>query len=99
MMAISLSLVSLSFIAFSILQDKRIRGHPNNIIAMICLCDAYTYCQFLIRYFICGYEMNEFLEELFSWTAMIPYWTVSVKWANMYHETQCGARLTWEYLE
>ena len=40
---ICLSLFSLSFISYAILTDKRVRGHPNNIIALICLCDAYTY--------------------------------------------------------
>lgn len=37
------SALSLSFISWSILTDKRIRGHPNNIIALICLCDAFQY--------------------------------------------------------
>ena len=44
LVGISISLVSLCFISFAILADKRVRGHPNNIIAYICLCDAYTYC-------------------------------------------------------
>ncbi len=41
---IVMSLTGLCFVSFSILSDKRVRTHPNNIIALICLCDAYTYC-------------------------------------------------------
>ena len=59
---ITISLVSLSFVSYAILSDKRIRGHPNNIIAYICLCDAYTYCQYLNRYIICGYNLDVYLE-------------------------------------
>ena len=41
---IVISLVSLCFVSFSMLSDKRVRTHPNYIISLICLCDAYTYC-------------------------------------------------------
>ena len=51
-----------------ILSDKRIRGHPNNIIAFIMMADAYTYFQFLTRYIVCGYEMNTMLDQLFAST-------------------------------
>ena len=95
---IFLSLASLSFISYAILSDKRVRGHPNNIIAYICLCDAFTYCQYLTRYIICGYGLNDMLEVLFSYTAMIPYWTISVKWLGRYHEDACGGEITWGYL-
>ena len=71
---ISLSLISLIFVSFAILADKRVRSHPNSIIAMICLCDAYTYSQFLQRYFYCGFLLNIKMERLFSWTVVEPYW-------------------------
>ena len=38
---IAISMISLSFISFAIFSDRRINGHPNNIIALICLCDAF----------------------------------------------------------
>mmetsp|Transcript_27446 Transcript_27446/g.34100 ORF Transcript_27446/g.34100 Transcript_27446/m.34100 type:complete len:89 (+) Transcript_27446:165-431(+) len=56
---IIVSMLALSFISWSILTDRRIRGHPNNIIALICLCDAYQYAQYLNRYFICGFGLTK----------------------------------------
>lgn len=95
-----LSVVSLSFVSLSILSDKRVRSHPNNIIAFICLCDAYTFCQFLNRYIICGYQLNLYLERLFSWTFLQPYYTVVVKWFKIDIEAANGTgTLTWEYLK
>ena len=96
---ISLSMLSLSFISWSILADKRIRGHPNNIIALICLCDAYQYAQYLNRYFICAFDLTKQLRMLFSYTVMVPYWTISVKWLGMSHTNLCEEDLTWEWLK
>ena len=95
---ITLSLVSLSFVSFAILTDKRIRGHPNNIIAYICLCDAYTYCQYLNRYIICGYDLNRYLEVLFSWTFMEPYYYISINWFGAQHTDENGLEVTWDGL-
>ena len=86
---ISLSMLSLSFVSWSILTDKRIRGHPNNIIALICLCDAYQYAQYLNRYFICGYDLSDKLQWVFSKTVMLPYWTISLKWFGTSHTNLC----------
>jgi len=97
--AIFLSLLSLSFVSWAILWDKRIRGHPNNIIALICLCDAYTYCQYFQRYVVCGYGWNFFFTKLFSWTAVIPFWTISLKWLNIEHCNICDEPIDWKYLE
>ena len=96
---ICLSLASLSFVSYAILSDKRVRGHPNNIIAYICLCDAYTYCQYLNRYIICGYGLNLGLERLFSWTFLYPYWAIKVKWLGIEHINSSGSKMTWDYLE
>ena len=63
-----ISFVLLFSVGMLILSDKRIRGHPNNIIALILMADAYTYFQFLTRYIVCGYEMNEMLDQLFAST-------------------------------
>lgn len=38
-----LSFCALSIVGMSILCDKRIKTHPNPLIAMICLSDAYNY--------------------------------------------------------
>ena len=56
-----------------ILTDKRVRGHPNNIIALILMADAYTYFQFLTRYIVCGYELNQELDKLFALTVQYPF--------------------------
>ena len=95
---ISLSLVSLSFVSYAILSDKRIRGHPNNIIAYICLCDAYTYCQYFNRYLICGYDLNQYLEVLFSWTFMEPYYYITINWLGVKHTANNGVPIDWENL-
>ena len=82
---ITLSLLSLSFVSLAILSDKRVQGHPNNIIAYICICDAYTYCQYLTRYIICGYKLTKPLEVLFSWTFMEPYYYITIVWLGVKH--------------
>lgn len=39
----SISFIALSVVGLVILCDKRLRTHPNEIIAFICLSDAYNY--------------------------------------------------------
>lgn len=95
---ITISLVSLSFVSYAILSDKRIRGHPNNIIAYICLCDAYTYCQYLNRYIICGYNLNKYLEVLFSWTFMYPLMYMQYNWFGASKNDENGTEITWDLL-
>ena len=56
-----------------ILTDKRVRGHPNNIIALILMADAYTYFQFLTRYIVCGFSLNQELDKLFAFTVQYPF--------------------------
>ena len=63
-----ISFVLLFSVGMLILTDKRVRGHPNNIIALILMADAYTYFQFLTRYIVCGYELNQELDILFAST-------------------------------
>ena len=96
---ITLSLLSLSAVSIAILSDKRIRGHPNNIIAYICICDAYTYCQYLTRYIICGYNLTKPLERLFSWTFMEPYYYISIEWLGIEYYDKNGNEITWASLE
>ena len=93
-----MSVISLMFVSLAILSDKRVSSHPNNIIAYICLCDAYTFCQYFNRYIICGFSLNLYLERLFSWTFLQPYYTVAVKWFNIEIVTNRGDVLTWPYL-
>ena len=95
-----ISVVSLSFVSLAILSDKRVKTHPNNIIAYICLCDAYTFCQFLNRYIICGYTLNIYFERLFSWTFLVPYYTIVVKWLGTDIDARNGSgQITWTYLQ
>ena len=93
-----LSAASLTFVSLAILSDKRVRSHPNNIIALVCLCDAYTFFQFFNRYIICGYSLNLYLEMLFSWTLLQPYYTVVVKWFGLVIVSESGDVLTWDHL-
>ena len=98
-MCIAISMISLSFISFAIFTDRRISGHPNSIIALICLCDAFQYAQYFNRYFICGFDWTHNLQQMFSYTVMIPYWTISVKWFGISrHDNPCGDSVTWEWL-
>jgi hypothetical protein len=59
--AASLSSVSLLFVACLILFDPRLQMHPNRLIAYICICDAFCFNQFVMRYLICGHGWNNFL--------------------------------------
>ena len=64
----SCSFAFLFFVGMIILTDKRIRGHPNNIIAFICMADAYTYFQYITRFLVCGYDLNQYANWLFATT-------------------------------
>lgn len=39
----TISFIALSCVGLVIISDKRIRTHPNELIAYICLCDSYSY--------------------------------------------------------
>lgn len=64
--AASLSTISLLFVACLILFDPRLQMHPNKLIAYICICDAFCFNQFVMRYLICGHGWNEFLNHLYA---------------------------------
>ena len=64
----SFSFCGLFLVGMLILSDKRIRGHPNNIIAFICMSDAFTYFQYMTRYVVCGFDYNTELNKLFATT-------------------------------
>ena len=49
------------------------------MIAYVCLCDAYTFCQFVTRYFVCGYELNHYLNYFYAQTVQYPYVYLSCK--------------------
>jgi len=95
---VSLSFVSLSLISLAILSDKRVSSHPNNIIAYIMLCDAYTYCQYLSRYIFCGYNLNSNSEALFGYTFVKPYMYVTMEWLGVNYHDKYGTLITWQAL-
>ena len=45
-----LSCLSLACVALMIFTDKRLQGHPNMLIAYICLFNSFNYFNFLMRY-------------------------------------------------
>lgn len=63
-----LSSVALFLVAILILSDRRLHAHPNKLIAYICLCDSYTFMQFVIRYLLCGYGLSEYANWLYAIT-------------------------------
>lgn len=71
--AATLSSISLLLIAALILFDKRLHMHPNKMIAYVCVCDAYGFCQFVMRYYICGYTWSHYLNEIFLKTVQVPF--------------------------
>jgi len=88
----SLSTISLAFIALLTLSDKRAQTHPNKMIAYVCLCEAYTFCQFVTRYVVCGYGYSRYLNWFYAITVQYPYVYLSC-------QTQGGseASLCWEH--
>jgi hypothetical protein len=42
--AASLSMIALLTIALIILNDEKLKAHPNKMIAYVFLCDAYLFC-------------------------------------------------------
>ena len=75
----ALSCLLLFAVGMLILSDKRVRAHPNNIIALILLADSYTYCQYLTRFIVCGFNLNAGLDRLFCVTIQYPIHYVLVK--------------------
>ena len=84
----SCSCALLLFVGLIILTDKRVRGHPNNIIAFICMADSWTYFQYITRFLICGYDLNHYANWLFATTVQYPIYYVLME--------KCG--LSWLHL-
>lgn len=98
MLGIALSAATLSFISLAILSDERVRAHPNKLIALVCMCDAYTYNMFFNRYLICGWGLNYGLTRLFSWTVLQPWFWFSVKVLGNEYHTDSGEVVNWDFL-
>ena len=75
----SCSCAFLLFVGLIILTDKRVRGHPNNIIAFICMADSWTYFQYITRFLICGYDLNYYANWLFATTVQYPIYFVLIE--------------------
>ena len=69
----------LFFVGMIILTDKRIRGHPNNIIAFICMADAFTYFMYITRFLVCGFDYNDHANWLFATTVQYPIYYVFIE--------------------
>jgi hypothetical protein len=61
------------------------------MIAFVCLCDAYTFCQFLTRYLICGYEWNDALNYIYAITVQYPWVYLSCKHKGAAEFSACWA--------
>ena len=72
----SCSCFLLFLVGIIILGDKRIRGHPNNIIAFICMSDSFTYFQYISRHLVCGFGFNDWMNWLFATTIQYPIYYV-----------------------
>ena len=70
------SCFALFFVGMIILTDKRIRGHPNNIIAFICMSDAFTYFQYITRFVVCGFDLNQYFNYVFALTIQYPIYYI-----------------------
>ena len=80
---LTISFLALTVVGFAILSDKRVKAHPNKIIAYICLSDAYNYFQILSRYIVCGFGLSYRLDYFFSQTVLKPYYYVVFKWLGV----------------
>ena len=70
--AATISCVALFLVAMLIYSDKKLQTHPNKLIASICLCDSYTFCQFVIRYYFCGFRLYSWISQMFAYSAQYP---------------------------
>ena len=64
----SLSALALLGVALFIFSDQKLQAHPNKLIAVCCICDAYCFCQTVCRYAICGYQLSDWLNWLYAVT-------------------------------
>jgi nucleoside recognition membrane protein YjiH len=55
-----------------IFREKQLQIHPNKLIALICLCDSFTFAQFVIRYFLCGFQLFIWISWMFAYSAQYP---------------------------
>ena len=76
----TISFIALFSVGLVIISDRRIRTHPNELIAYICLSDAYSYFQILSRYIYCGFRISQYLYVIFSYTFLWPYYYVLMNW-------------------
>lgn len=79
----SLSFAALTFVGLAILSDKRLKTHPNHLIALICLSDAYNYFQIMSRYFFCGYKLSPYLDLCFTKTFLTPFYYILFNWFGL----------------
>lgn len=95
--ASSASCIALTLIALLVLSDKRAQTHPNKMIAYVCLCDAYSFSQYVIRYIVCGYGYSSTLNYLYAITVQYPwvYLTCKTQGSN-YEKCWNGAQHTLE---
>ncbi len=90
----TISFIALTCVGLVILTDKKLRTHPNELIAYICLSDAYNYFQILSRYIYCGFQISTYLDVIFSHTFLWPYYYIKMNWFGV--ERIEG--LTWDEL-
>ena len=91
-----ISSVSLAIVACIIFSDKRLQGHPNKLIGVICMLDSYTFMQFCCRYFLCGFNWHEQTNKLFANSVQKPIYWLRCKTSHLWFDNSedCSAYLS-----
>lgn len=90
--AASLSGISLLLVAVLILTDKKLKVHPNKLIAYICLCDSFTFIQFVTRYLICGFGWSQAMNYFYAITVQYPWVYFDCKRSDNFESCWNGAQ-------
>lgn len=66
--------------------------HPNKLIAIICLCDSFSFCQFVTRYITCGFGYAHYLSWFYATTVQKPWVWVGCKLTLKESYSECWQR-------
>ncbi len=64
---------TLAFVAGLIYSDPKLRKHPNDLIALVFICDSFTFFQYASRFLLCGLSLSEWYNYIFAITAQYPF--------------------------
>jgi hypothetical protein len=81
---------TLAFVASLIYSDPKLRKHPNDLIALVFICDAFVFFQYASRFLLCGLSLSELYNYVFALTAQKPFIWLHCKFSGDFENCWSG---------